>query len=523
MRTNETANGTAKSQKLTETPSKELEMIQNAEVSEVLAKMGGFDGIMEIVRETQTFQESYAAMAYAIANIDGDESWTILGGLAKDEHFELDQLQQIALKMREHTIGNPLLKRAQGLRSANVFGKPFKIKETIPARIQKILEDPVNDSVIGGVPGWMQNDKTAFTDGNVYLLYNKVLKEWARLPLDNVVDVLTAPDNPERVRYVLRRYEILDNASNPAYAQAREVTEWIKVDGYNPPKPVRAIGENPVNQDYVIIDAYFNSDSGQTFGIPDGLPGLPWAALYREYLKDGARVIKALASIAWVLKNKSTDGTKKSAARVPVGGVGATANMTDNMDLTAMPRSNQVDLSTGRALAAMVATACEVSVVALLSDPGQSGAYGTAKTLDAPTEQAAMARQEYWKTVIKRCYRAMGFAGTLTVSFPPISEDPDYRKTQSLSQFWATGLMHEDEARASYAQLLGVDLLHAAVPDGVMLPNNEASWERADIDPKDDPSAPKVTTPATSQGNSGAGIGDLSDGDNSGRDSSGTD
>lgn len=476
--------------------------------------------LTEFVHEATTFRESYNAMARSIASIDGDPAWNLINTAFGDgQNFTLDELKEIVEKTREMALANPILKRAISIRSSNVFGKVFTIKGAIPERINRIVENVVNEQCIGSVAAWMRNERTAFTDGSVFFVYNKTTKEWSRLLLNSITNWITDPIDPERVRYYQRTYTDLNNLNNPN-AVPKQIVEWIAVDSYTPPAGLSRIQDKPLNRNLVIVDVKFNADSGQTLGVPDALPALPWASLYREYLKDGAKVIKALASIAWVLKNKTQAGVQKAAARVPVGGIAATANMTDNMDLSAMPRSNQVDLNTGRALAAMVATACEVSVVSLLSDPGVSGAAATAKTLDPPTEQAAQARQEVWAAVIKRIYRVMGYKGEFEILWPNISEDPEYRKAQSLSQFWSSGNLHPDEYRNAMAEELNVRLLREKGPDA-LTPNTATTLEKqSKITAKF--AAPKVDTNtgdiATGQGKSGAGVGDLSNGDNSARD-----
>jgi len=65
---------------------------------------------------------------------------------------------------------------------------------------------------------------------------------------------------------------------------------------------------------------------------------------------------------------------------------------------------------------------------------------------------------------------------------------------------WNTGLFHEDEVRPIMARTTGIQLLHDTAPEGVLLPNNEASWQRADIDPKEDPNKTPEGTPSPDQG-----------------------
>ena len=65
---------------------------------------------------------------------------------------------------------------------------------------------------------------------------------------------------------------------------------------------------------------------------------------------------------------------------------------------------------------------------------------------------------------------------------------------------WNTGLFHEDEIRPVFMKLSGVTPLHLKAPDGVLLPNNQDSWERRDIDPAD--SGDTGATPSPGQGQS---------------------
>lgn len=50
----------------------------------------------------------------------------------------------------------------------------------------------------------------------------------------------------------------------------------------------------------------------------------------------------------------------------------------------------------------------------------------------------------------------------------------------------------------------GITAKHDKAPDGVLLPNNKDSWERADIDPKDGP-AGSAASPDQGQGNGAGG------------------
>jgi hypothetical protein len=180
-----------------------------------------------------------------------------------------------------------------------------------------------------------------------------------------------------------------------------------------------------------------------------------------------------------------------------------------------MPRNNAVDLDTGRPIAAMAASAMEVSVDALLS--GGTASDSGAMALDQSTLNAAYGRQGNWEYFFVRVLRVMGVQEP-SVKFNKIIVDPSYRSVQSLGQAWMTGLFNPDVIQAAYAEELGIEA-QGSVPDGVLIPNHMVPVEDGTMAPGNDINASDVATNvATSQGNSGAGLGDLSNGDNTLRD-----
>ena len=182
-----------------------------------------------------------------------------------------------------------------------------------------------------------------------------------------------------------------------------------------------------------------------------------------------------------------------------------------DIDIAAMPRNNSIDLSTGRPLAAMAATAMEVSVDALLSGPGEIGGGG-APILDQSTLNAAYARQGSWEDFFIRVLRVMGVPEP-SVTFNNIIVDPAYRNIQSLSQAWMTGLFNADVMQSAYAEQLGIEA-PGQIPSGVLVPNNDGSFATTG----NSVGSGNPNNVASSQGNSGAGVDDLSNGDNLNRD-----
>jgi len=82
-----------------------------------------------------------------------------------------------------------------------------------------------------------------------------------------------------------------------------------------------------------------------------------------------------------------------------------------------------------------------------------------------------------------------------------------------LAQAWMTGLFGADVLQAAMAEQLGIETA-GPVPDGVLVPNNVGSFGTTGSTV----GSGNPNNVATSQGNAGGGVDDISDGDNSGRD-----
>jgi len=139
-----------------------------------------------------------------------------------------------------------------------------------------------------------------------------------------------------------------------------------------------------------------------------------------------------------------------------------------------------------------------LTVNALLSDPGQSGAYGTAQTLDVPTVKAMEARQQVWSLFYKRVIAFFGAKDdALEVNWPKIETEPSQRLTQALAVAYESKAIHQDEYRAAIIEVLDVPRLHLEPPVDPNLVDSTAA-------PADNSSA------VPSQGNSGT-VGSMQD------------
>ena len=451
------------------------------------------------IAENELLRESYSSMAQAVLAFD-DAGWNTAGASGSGDGFTLTELKDAAKRIREHTEGNPLLKRGCGLRTSYIFGRGVSFSDQ-PPRIQKYIQDPRNQEVLFSPEAQTVNERAHFTDGQFFLLANVATKQFQRIPFSEITAIVTDPDDAERLRYIRRTWssKVQELASGSAKETVKEV--WYPVDTYTPEtgRFVATIQGKPVDVKYRMFPSFVNRRAGQVFGVPDAFPALPWAHAYNEYLKDGSRMLKALSMFAWQLKSKTRAGATNAAAAIATPKTaGSTAVVGADMDLSSMPRGNSVNLTDGRPLGSMVASALEVSVVALLSDPGSSGAYGTAQTLDVPTVKAMEARQQVWSLFYKRVMQFFGAkSDALEVNWPKIETEPSQRLTQALALAFQSKAIHQDEYRAAIIEVLDVPRLHLDLPpmDSV------------------DPAASASGNPIPSQGNSGA-VGSMQDNSN---------
>lgn len=445
-----------------------------------------------IANENELLKESYSSMAQAMLAFE-DKGWNTFASMELADSFKLEELQRAASVIRENSEANPLLKRGCGLRSSYIFGRGVTFTEQ-PPRIRRAILDQQNQDVLFSSEAQAVNERSHFTDGQFFVLGDVRTKTFQRIPFNEITGVVTDPDDPEKIRYYRRSWTRYEQELNSIAPQPTQMKRWYPADTYEPVggRFVKTIQGQPVDANYKMFASKVNRRAGQIWGVPDAFPALPWAHAYNEYLKDGSRMLKALSMFAWQLKAKTKAGATAAAATIATpANAGSTAVTGADMELSSMPRSGSVNLNDGRALGSMVASALEVSVVALLSDPGTSGAYGTAQTLDVPTVKAMEARQQVWTLFYRRVMKFLGANMLeLEINWPKIETEPSQRMMQALALAKETNAIWDDEYRDAVIETLDIAKMHAGTPPVT----------------SDAPSA----SPVPSQGNSGA-VGSMQD------------
>lgn len=475
--------------------------------------------------EVEFLREAFGRAIQDILSLE-DEGWTLIGGMVSPETkgLSLEDVKKVTKYAERQTKLNHLLGRGLRLKNNYVFGRGFMFErvdgKAIEPRFRAIIDDPENQEVLFSPTAIKELNRVAFTAGNLLLTYDTKEKKFERLSIDlNVENYLAHDSSPGRIKYYLRTYEIRNDLSQGS--QPDVFKEWVPVSTYalaNKGKLPRSIkvGETsiPVSQTKMVIDLRLNKDNGEVWGVPDCMSALPWAWASSEYLKDGSKLAKSIAAIAYHVRAKTLEAAKSASAQIQRGPVGRAAVTGPDTELVQMPRAGAIDMYEGRPLQAAVASALDVSVAAITSDTAKGGSYASEASLSQPEQLAALSRQEDFAGFFERIFAAMGATG-IRINFARIDLDPIHRRAQSLALFRTLGGINQEEYRNAAIELMDIRPTTPDMPEPDEFTGSKAAtltdFLQSDRDGSSD-------NPIPSRGNSGA-VGSLDDSGNDARDS----
>lgn len=504
--------------------------------------------VLKLVNEVLT--EDYQAATDALLSLRAeDEGWLPFNTMREHDGFAVRHLHLLYEKSKLQTKTNALLKQGLSLRTAYVWGRGIKFDGDIKPRYQKLIDK--NFHIIFSQSAFAALERSLYTAGNIFMAYRRSDQRVFQIPFLEITNFASDADLNTEVRYFQRTWRPVDPTTG---APAKEpIIEWYPlwetVDQASPRSPVlNTIADQRVNADIVVIDVRVNKDADEIWGVPDCLPAMPYAWAHAEYLKDGSKLLKALSTIAWKVVSKSKGNAQNAGAKVAeVRRSAGVANMTQDTDLVAMPKSGQVDLADGDRIASYVASALGVSLTALLSTASAAGgSYGAEASLDTPQQNAALARQAVWRDEFyRRILAAMGMPPEISVIFRSITEDPAYRSVQTLTLAFQTGAIFQDEYRDTLLDLADIEPLHPEeeLPtpnaftgaqqtniDAIAQAGIDLQKDTLDLQKKQAADQAKIqqqqvsvakqqaqNNPLPKQGNSG-GVGKMNQGDNTNRD-----
>lgn len=467
---------------------------------------------LELLREqfgaiaTENFK-----MSEALGNIQmmiDAKGWTQVYEHSPDGGLDLRTIKQASEQLRELVVGNPLMKQGSETRNARIWGEGidfFTITSTgitgkIPARVDKILDHPRNQRYLAGPDAMHELERTAFTDGNLYMLFLPAKQTFMRVPLQQITADLRDPDNPEEI-WAYRRVWLRDITKGETAENVR--VEWLYTDIFDGRRQSSIVYEGrrePTNVTATLIDVGFNKQSGWAYGIPDALPAMAWSKLYKEFLVNGYVMSRALAQIAYKI-TAATNAARDAAALeiAKPGEAGGTASMTSGTDMLPLATAGKgYDFAAGRPLASMIAASLGVGVSTLLGDE-----KAESESFDRITNAMATMRRQTWAGFWQRVMRLLGVTQTVGIAWHDIREEQIQRVIQSWVLANSTGLFEADPMQQAIARALGL-AVPGKVPDGYLIPNNEKTAAinkpaDAPVD-QDDPDQGRMPSDGSGQG-----------------------
>lgn len=454
-----------------------------AQLEATVAKLQGELAIE--ANQAQYYQEAYSDSARMLLEND-NIGWDKLGASVGDvANITLAEAKRVSKRLHGFAESNPLLTRGREIRNSYLFSDMYEVgtedaKTKITPQMWTHIKKQRNHDAVFSLEALERIESERFCAGNAFVVYDRIAKSFQQISFQEIGDIIYNPDDATEIWYVQREWSAMV-ITTEGKTQVVNHKEYYPASRYAPDDNFApSINGIVVDTNKRMIVERVGVQPGGNLGIPDSFAAAPWALAYSAYLSDGSKVLAALAEWAWLVKPTKRNSAERAASSVR-SDRGAGGTLITDMEVSAMPSKDAVDLNTGRPIAAQVAAALGVSIVLLLADPGQSGAYGTAQTLSDPNRRTMETRRQRNTIFLNHCLELLGVKSP-QVTWPKMAPGTDMDEVTLVNMAFGTGMFHEDEIRPRLAELAHVTLLHDDVPDGFMYPNNSNSLPRKDID-----------------------------------------
>lgn len=406
----------------------------------------------EVERRGDMLQESVRELSLFFE----DQGWERLDGWTEESQgFSLRTIKEQADRCRSLLTVNPIIKKASNARIGYVWGRGV----TFEKAPQRVIKDEQNRSRFFSDAAHDLLERTLQTDGNVFALRGKNNQRVIYVPLEQITGWTVAEDDPSRVEYWLREYDVDVTDYATGAVTPKHYKTWYPAPGQG--GSVRKIADAPVDRSYEMVHAAVNRQTGWILGVPDIVAGMFWARAHKELFEAGTTVVKARGRYASKVVASSKAGAQKAAAAVAAtprrdettGEVleyGSTAVMSSGLDMQLMGRmSDGVDFTAFKPVLAMVAAGLEVPVSVLSAE-----AQSDEESLEQSIVDAAVRRQNVWSDFFDSIF---GRPTNFEAHWPQIKTDTTYRQIQSIEIANRTNLLSQEELRELSLDAFGID------------------------------------------------------------------
>ena len=392
-----------------------------------------------------------------------DLGWSPLGFAEAKNEIDLETVKEFSELLRALVSINPLVKRGVGVRTSYIWGKDFDITSKAKTKqkdVESIIEDLRNQKYLFSSEAQAENEKTLATDGVFLYFADRGKKSGERVPLTQITDSLSNPENSEEIWFYRRKWASR-RITPDGIAKEFQFDEYYPTDyfihyGGKIPKVINNI---KVNQTRVVVDHTVNAQTGWRYGLPDAMAVTFWAKAHKDFLEDQAKLVKAYSKIAIKATAQTPEGVNAMAQQVQrafEGDAGGAIAMAAGANFQTVGRTaGSVDFTAGTPMAGYVAAGLEVPLQDLLADAKQADRSG-AEALDKSKLTTMQLRQKSWVFFFQRLFKMWGI-DNINVHFPDIEEDPMFRKVQSLVAAKSLNVIHPEELRDMTVEALNLN------------------------------------------------------------------
>lgn len=467
--------------------------------------------------ETEFLRDEIRDLRENLDRLDSfvDRNWKSIfgGGWDEDEGPSLEQLHEVSrrlvdLRALNVHVGNGCRARTSYVWKGGIhydFGLPKKptdgekrragrpAKTESDARlVQERIESTVNQENFFDSLAQEEREASLYTTGIALYIGNDDDFTLAAVSLLNITDDLRNPNKADEVWAYRHTWTDHSDRNKPM-----PKSEWVYRNAFIDKRKASTLNYNGVNEPVAMNKRIFgrpvNKVTGWAYGMPDVLSAAPWAERYRVNTEAGEKVTQTMARLLGTHKTNTEAGAQNAAVK---GGnatqAGGMAAVGQNNDITMLSTAgNAYDFSKLLPLLGNFAAGIGVSVIDVSASPGNAGgSYGAARSLTPLTEAMTDGRRKYHIALEREVLIWFGAdKEILDVWFDPIVDlQEQYRGTQMWGLRWGFGVYTPEQLKTGLAAIDGKRHIDE-IPAKVMLPNNEDSVNRRDIDPNTSASA----------------------------------
>lgn len=435
-----------------------------------------------LVEAYEASQSEIEALKESLADVRAmmdyeDQGWKLIAGAAAGdrlEGLELEEVQEIAQKISPKVAAGSLPKRAVDLHAGFVWGRGCYIEGTekpkgagAPPTLRRIFVDTTNQESVFSDIAREELQKARFIEGNVLAAVNTKTRKINRIPFNQITGIKVDPDFPENIIAYKRTWDTKDGTQNSVKER------WYYTKRFTGGRRQKSFTSDNkqvlVEPDTTIVDLRVNRQVGHVLGIPDGLAGLLWSESYGRIISYGETVQESLAKILFKVTNQTKQGVQSSGVKIAgATGHGNTATMMQGQELTAVSTAGRgYDFASARPVAAMAASAWNVSNMDLLNDSSAAGSsYGSANALIPGNRNAMLLMQKEWANFYKDIFEVLD-QGRPTIVFEPFEAPDKYREMQAITL--GSVALSDEEYRMAVLDALDIVGEKSDIPDTLKL------------------------------------------------------